>query len=238
VVLGGYFVVKKGGSVNVSASPEPSPASTSSPQATPTAQASPTDEPSSKIVKATMVTVRGNIELELYSEAAPKTVANFVKLAKSGFYDGTKFHRVIADFMIQGGDPLSKTDDPRVGTGGPTGPDYPFEDEINLKSLGAPDDLIAQYEAMGYKYNNALQSLPVDPSYIAMANAGPNTNGSQFFIVHKDYPLPKSYTIFGRIDASDSASLATLDKIATTPTDSNDRPTTDVMIKSIDITRE
>jgi len=201
VVLGGYFVVKKGGSVNVSASPEPSPASTSSPQATPTAQASPTDEPSSKIVKATMVTVRGNIELELYSEAAPKTVANFVKLAKSGFYDGTKFHRVIADFMIQGGDPLSKTDDPRVGTGGPTGPDYPFEDEINLKSLGAPDDLIAQYEAMGYKYNNALQSLPVDPSYIAMANAGPNTNGSQFFIVttKPQQHLYGKHTVFGKV---------------------------------------
>jgi len=71
-----------------------------------------------------------------------------------------------------------------------------------------------------------------------MANAGPNTNGSQFFIVHKDYPLPPNYTIFGRIDASDSASLAVLDKIATTPTGPNDRPQTDVSIKSIDIIEE
>ncbi|MDP2932615.1 MAG: peptidylprolyl isomerase, partial [bacterium] len=114
------------------------------------------------------------------------------------FYDGTKFHRVIADFMIQGGDPLSKTDDPKVGSGGPG---YTFEDEINLKSLGAPDDLIAQYEALGYKYNDALQSLPVDPGYIAMANAGPNTNGSQFFIVttKPQQHLYGKHTVFGKV---------------------------------------
>ncbi len=209
VALGIYFGMKKSGNVNVSASPKPSPASTSSPQATSTAQASPTDEPSPKVIKATMVTARGSIELELYSEVAPKTVANFVKLAKSGFYDGTKFHRVIADFMIQGGDPLSKTDpryaegfgeasDPKVGTGGPG---YKFEDEINLKSLGAPDDLIAQYEALGYKYNGTLKSLPVDPGYIAMANAGPNTNGSQFFIVttKPQQHLYGKHTVFGKV---------------------------------------
>ncbi|MBI2064036.1 MAG: peptidylprolyl isomerase [Candidatus Yanofskybacteria bacterium] len=190
VAAGGYFVFKKGGEVNPSASPEPSP--------TPTVQASPTDKPLPEAVKATMVTTRGNIELELYPEAAPKTVANFVKLAESGFYDGTKFHRVIADFMIQGGDPLSKTDDPRVGTGGPG---YKFEDEINLKSLGAPDELIAQYEALGYKYSDTLQSLPVDPGYIAMANAGPNTNGSQFFIVttKPQQHLYGKHTVFGRV---------------------------------------
>lgn len=193
VALGGYFALRKGGSVNPSASPEPSP--------TPTAQASPTDEPLPEVIKATIVTARGSIELELYSEVAPKTVANFVKLAESGFYDGTKFHRVIDDFMIQGGDPMSKTDDSRVGTGGPTGPGYPFEDEINLKSLGAPDELIAQYEAQGYKYSDTFQSLPVDPGYIAMANAGPNTNGSQFFIVttKPQQHLYGKHTVFGRV---------------------------------------
>ncbi|MBI2062899.1 MAG: peptidylprolyl isomerase [Candidatus Yanofskybacteria bacterium] len=183
--------MKKGGGVNVSASPEPSP--------TPTAPVDiQSQEPLPDVVKAILVTARGNIELELYQKVAPKTVANFVKLAASGFYDGTKFHRVIDDFMIQGGDPLSKTDDPRVGTGGPG---YQFEDEINLKSLGAPDELIAQYEAQGYKYSNILQSLPVDPGYIAMANAGPNTNGSQFFIVttKPQQHLYGKHTVFGKV---------------------------------------
>ncbi|MEK7151600.1 MAG: peptidylprolyl isomerase [Patescibacteria group bacterium] len=152
----------------------------------------------SDTIKVTMQTARGDIELELYSKVAPKTVANFVKLTKAGFYDGTKFHRVIDDFMIQGGDPLSKTDDPRVGTGGPG---YQFEDEINFKSLGASDELVAQYEALGYKYNNSLQSLPVDPGYIAMANAGPNTNGSQFFIVttKPQTHLYGKHTSFGKV---------------------------------------
>ena len=190
VVLGGYFALNKSGNVNPSASPEPSP--------TPTASPSQSEEPLSGVIKATMATTRGNIELELYPEVAPKTVANFVKLAKSGFYDGTKFHRVIADFMIQGGDPLSRTDDPNVGRGGP---DYQFEDEINFKSLGAPDELIARYEALGYKYNDTLRSLPVDPGYIAMANAGPNTNGSQFFIVttKPQQHLYGKHTVFGKV---------------------------------------
>mgnify|MGYP001614240936 CR=1 FL=1 len=190
VALGGYFTVKKSDKPSVSATPESS--------LTPTASASPSGEPLPDIIKATMVTTHGTIEFELYSKVAPKTVANFVKLAKSGFYDGTKFHRVIADFMIQGGDPLSHTDDPKVGTGGPG---YQFEDEINFKSLGAPDDLIAQYEAAGYKYDNTLQSLPVDPGYIAMANAGPNTNGSQFFIVttKPQQHLYGKHTVFGRV---------------------------------------
>ena len=155
-------------------------------------------------IKTTMITAKGNIVLELYPKVAPKTVANFVKLAQDKFYDGTKFHRVIDDFMIQGGDPLSKLDPAslpagrQVGTGGPG---YTFEDEINFKSLGAPDELIAQYEAQGYKYNNSLQSLPVDPGYIAMANAGPNTNGSQFFIVttKPQQHLYGKHTVFGKV---------------------------------------
>lgn len=193
VALGGYFAVKKSGNINVSASPEPSPIPVPSASDGAMGQA-----PLQDVINITMVTVQGSIELELYSKVAPKTVANFVKLAKSGFYDGTKFHRVIADFMIQGGDPLSKTDDPQVGRGGPG---YQFEDEINLKSLGAPDNLIGQYEALGYKYSDTLQSLPVDPGYIAMANAGPNTNGSQFFIVttKPQQHLYGKHTVFGKV---------------------------------------
>lgn len=151
-----------------------------------------------KIVKATIKTKKGNIELELYPNAAPKTVENFVKLSDEKFYDGTKFHRVIDDFMIQGGDPLSKIDSPRVGTGGPG---YQFEDEMNPKTLGVPDDIIKQYEAAGYKYNYTLPSLPVDVGAIAMANSGPNTNGSQFFIVStKAQPhLYGKHTVFGKV---------------------------------------
>lgn len=153
-------------------------------------------------------TARGDIVLELYPAVAPKTVENFLKLAGSGFYNGTKFHRVIADFMVQGGDPLSKTDDSRVGTGGPG---YKFEDEINPRSLGMEDTIIAQYEAEGYRYNYEIkQSLPVIPGIIAMANAGPNTNGSQFFIVTTapQLHLYGKHTAFGRVIEGMDAVLA------------------------------
>ena len=161
-------------------------------------------------IMVTISTEKGNIDLELYPSAAPKTVANFVKLAKDGFYNGTKFHRVINDFMIQGGDPLSKSNDPRVGSGGPG---YRFEDEINPKSIGVDDAVIAQLESAGYKYNYGLKSLPVDVGSIAMANSGPNTNGSQFFIVtYSAQPhLNGKHTVFGRV--ADEASLEVVRKI-------------------------
>lgn len=153
-----------------------------------------------RVIAAVVQTARGPITLELYPAVAPKTVENFAALAKAGFYDGIKFHRVIPGFMIQGGDPLSKTNDPRVGSGGPG---YVFEDEINPKTLGLSDAAIAQLEAVGYRYNYELQSLPVDVGMIAMANAGPNTNGSQFFIVTES-PQPHlngKHTVFGKVTA-------------------------------------
>ena len=117
--------------------------------------------------KAVVETVRGTIELDLYPEHAPRTVNNFVFLAKQGFYDGVTFHRVIADFMIQGGDP--------TGTGS-GGPGYRFEDELK----GNP--------------------LTHEAGVISMANAGPNTNGSQFFITHSPQPhLNGKHTVFGRV---------------------------------------
>ncbi|MBI2463014.1 MAG: peptidylprolyl isomerase [Candidatus Spechtbacteria bacterium] len=147
---------------------------------------------------ATIETARGNIVLKLYPDVAPKTVANFIKLAKEGFYDGITFHRVISDFMIQGGDPYSKTHAGPVGTGGPG---YKFEDEINPKVLGMSDDAIAQLEAQGYKYNFSLASLPVNVGMLAMANSGPDTNGSQFFIVtQQNQPhLNGKHTVFGEV---------------------------------------
>jgi peptidyl-prolyl cis-trans isomerase B (cyclophilin B) len=157
-------------------------------------------------IMLTITTVRGDIDLELYPEVAPKTVANFVKLAQDGFYNGTKFHRVISDFMIQGGDPLSKTDNSKVGTGGPG---YKFEYEINPISLDLSDEAIAQLESAGYKYNYNLKSMPVEVGSIAMANSGPNTNGSQFFIVtYSSQPhLNGKHTVFGKVANDESMSV-------------------------------
>lgn len=161
-------------------------------------------------IAVTMETSRGNIELELYPEVAPKTVLNFLSLAEKGFYDGTKFHRVVPGFVIQGGDPLSRDWDPvkdadgkaedniGIGTGGPG---YYFEDEINPKSLNVSDAVIKQLEAAGYKYDYNLKSLPNAAGAISMANAGPNTNGSQFFIItEEDQPsLNGKHTVFGKV---------------------------------------
>jgi len=120
-----------------------------------------------KTYRATIATTRGNIVLDLYPAHAPKTVNNFVFLAKQGFYDGLKFHRVISNFMIQGGDP--------TGTG-TSGPGYKFEDETR---------------------NNPLKH---ETGVISMANAGPNTNGSQFFITHSPQPhLNGRHTVFGKV---------------------------------------
>jgi len=148
--------------------------------------------------QAIIKTAKGDIEIKLYPTVAPKTVENFIKLAKDGFYNGIKFHRVIPSFMIQGGDPLSRIDSSAVGTGGPG---YMFEDEINPKSLGLSEEEIAALEAQGYKYNYDLESFPVDVGTIAMANSGPDTNGSQFFIVtYSPQPhLNGKHTVFGKV---------------------------------------
>src|SRR5919206_354654 len=144
------------------------------------------------MTNATMKTNKGTIELELFDEDAPKTVGNFVKLAGEGFYDGVIFHRVIRDFMIQGGDPTG------TGTGGPG---YTFEDEIN-------DHKVVR-------------------GAIAMANAGPNTNGSQFFIVTTDAApwLDGKHTVFGRV----TGGMDVVDAISATATDPRDRPREDVV---------
>lgn len=189
LAIAGYYLFRN---KNEDLSISPSPTATELPNPTPTPAFMP------DIVRAIITTAKGDIEVELLSTIAPKTVDNFIKLSEAGFYNGTKFHRVIPDFMIQGGDPLSKTDDPRVGTGGPG---YTFEDEINPKALNLSDEIIAQLQAVGYKYDFTLQSLPVSVGSVAMANTGPNTNGSQFFIVTiKDQPhLNGRHTVFGRV---------------------------------------
>ena len=154
---------------------------------------------------AVINTNHGTIRFELLEDVAPKTTENFITLAEKGYYDGVIFHRVIKNFMIQGGDPTG------TGTGGASAWGGKFNDEIN-KSL----DIYKK----GYPRGT-----------VAMANAGPNTNGSQFFIMHAHTPLPPSYTIFGRV----TEGLETVDAIATTQTGRNDKPVAAVTMDKVTI---
>ncbi len=175
-----------------------------------TSESPTTSEPVSPIVSkkilsatVTLKTSMGDIVLQLFPDKAPKTVDNFISLAKKGFYDGTKFHRVIRDFMIQGGDPISKTDNTsRYGTGGPG---YSFADEINDVKL--------------------VQGT------LAMANSGPDTNGSQFFIVTaKATPwLDGHHTAFGKVISGMDVVLA----IGKVKTGENDLPVTPVVVNQV-----
>jgi cyclophilin family peptidyl-prolyl cis-trans isomerase len=159
-----------------------------------------------KAMKATLHTNKGNITIELLGSDAPNTVANFAKLAKEGFYDGTKFHRVIAGFMIQGGDPLSK-DDSMAGRWGTGGPGYQFADEIHANNKNAPGT-------------------------ISMANAGPNTNGSQFFInTAANNFLDTKHTVFGKVVTG----MEVVKAIEGAKTGQNDRPLEAMVINSITI---
>jgi cyclophilin family peptidyl-prolyl cis-trans isomerase len=148
---------------------------------------------------ATMTTNLGTLEIELFDEDAPKTVSNFKELAGKGFYDGVIFHRIIKDFMIQGGDPTG------TGTGGPG---YSFEDEFNQHKI----------------VRGAL----------AMANAGPNTNGSQFFIVTTEAApwLDGKHTVFGQI----TSGMDVVDQIEGAETDGRDKPLSEVRIESVELT--
>jgi peptidyl-prolyl cis-trans isomerase B (cyclophilin B) len=147
---------------------------------------------------ATMHTNHGPIQLELFDGDAPKTVDNFLKLSRDGYYDGLVFHRVIKDFMVQGGCPEG------TGTGGPG---YEFEDEIN-------DHKVVR-------------------GALAMANRGPNTNGSQFFIVTTDAApwLDGKHTVFGQV----SAGMDSVDSIEGAPTGAQDRPLDDAVIERVEV---
>jgi peptidyl-prolyl cis-trans isomerase B (cyclophilin B) len=148
------------------------------------------------VPSATLHTNHGPIEVELHEADAPKTVENFTKLAREGFYDGVIFHRIIPDFMIQGGDPTG------TGTGGPG---YSFEDEFN-------DHKVVR-------------------GALAMANAGPNTNGSQFFIVTTEAAswLDGKHTVFGRV----TSGMEVVDAISAVETDARDKPHEDVLIERV-----
>ncbi len=153
-------------------------------------------------------TNKGTIRLELLEADAPKTTENFIKLAEKGYYDGVIFHRVINGFMIQGGDPTG------TGRGGQSAWGGRFNDEVNPAS-----DLYRQ----GYRAGT-----------VAMANAGPNTNGSQFFIMHVDYALPPNYSIFGRVIEGQDV----VNAIASSPTDSHDRPLSQAIMEKVIIEQQ
>jgi peptidylprolyl isomerase len=155
------------------------------------------------ITSATLHTNLGDITIA-FNPATPKTVSNFVKLAQSGFYDGTKFHRVIAGFMDQAGDPLTK-DDSQASRWGTGGPGYQFADEISANNRN-------------------------DAGTIAMANAGPDTNGSQFFInAAANNFLDTKHTVFGKVTAGLDVAM----KINAVKTDGSDRPVTPVVITGV-----
>ncbi len=152
---------------------------------------------------AVIETNKGKITFELLEDDAPKTAENFTLLAERGYYDGVIFHRVIENFMIQGGDPLGE------GYGGESAWGGKFDDEIDRDS--------------------ELYQGPYEKGTVAMANAGPNTNGSQFFIMHVDYPLPPSYTKFGKVLEGQDV----VDSIAAVDTNPNDRPVEPIVMDKV-----
>ncbi len=169
------------------------------PESLPSPALIPTEQPTN-MHTVKIVTNMGEIRIQTYDDDAPKTVENFLTLIEKSFYTNLTFHRVIKGFMIQGGDPNGD------GTGGPG---YKFEDELNPET--------ESYKT-GYK-----------KGVVAMANAGANSNGSQFFIMLEDYPLPNNYTIFGKVIGSQE----TVDKIGQIDTDENDKPLEPVIMQSV-----
>ncbi|GIU81682.1 MAG: peptidylprolyl isomerase [Acidobacteria bacterium] len=152
---------------------------------------------------AVIETNKGTIKFELLEKDSPKTVENFCLLAEKGYYNGLTFHRVIKNFIIQGGDPLG------TGYGGESAWGGYFEDEINLHS--------ELYKGVYHR------------GTVAMANAGPNTNGSQFFIMQADYPLPPKYTKFGKVIEG----IEVVDSIAEVPTNEDDRPLEKIIMRKV-----
>ncbi len=152
---------------------------------------------------AVIETNKGTIKFELLESDAPKTTENFRLLAEKNYYDDVIFHRVITNFMIQGGDPLGE------GYGGESAWGGKFDDEIDKSS--------------------SLYQGPYSKGTVAMANSGPNTNGSQFFIMHSDYPLPPSYTKFGQVVEGQEV----VDEIAQVETNSSDKPLEPVVMSKV-----
>ncbi|MBI2356686.1 peptidylprolyl isomerase [Candidatus Dojkabacteria bacterium] len=206
----------------------------------------------SKDYTATIYTDYGQIVVDLFEDEAPITVGSFAFLANEKFYDGLTFHRVVRDFVIQGGDPVGD------GTGGPG---YTFEDEIDADAMGLGSLKVSDatflrsfytsseinanlnisvkefYEKLGYRYTAGKSAAKFEPYVLAMANSGPNTNGSQFFITTKRYTgeyLNGKHTVFGKVVSG----FETVDKIEAVNVNSSSQPTSKVKIQEIVISAQ
>lgn len=207
--VGGFFAINRNPAEVLSEPPAGNPVSDSIPLPAnqPPAINKESENTENSVVKNYMhiVTVEtnfGEIQFETFDKDAPKTVNNFITLAKKGFYDSLTFHRIVKGFVIQGGDPNGN------GTGGPG---YKFEDELDPNSESGK---------LGYK-----------KGVVAMANSGPDTNGSQFFITLADVPLPYQYTIFGKVIKG----IEVVDKIGAAQTGPNDKPLETVIMSRVTI---
>lgn len=197
---------------------------------------------------AVIKTSLGNITVELDANAAPKSVTNFVTLAKAGYYNGLLFYRVIPDLSVETGDPNND------GTGGVSVFGQTFPDEMSAAAYGldkhtlgeiaagrpltgpleGKEDTTVQqyYESMGYAYDNKLPSIPMKRGALVMANSGPNTNGSRFFITQVDTPyMEGKYTVFGKV----TEGMEVIDAMTKIEIGENDKPATDVTISGVDV---
>lgn len=193
---------EKNEGVNEPASPTPAASPAPSAPTSPVASSANSKALTNNMHIVTIKTSLGDIQFETYDADAPKAVNNFITLAEKRFYNGLIFHRIIPGFMIQGGDPKGD------GTGGPG---YTFEDELNPETESYKE---------GYK-----------KGVVAMANAGPSTNGSQFFIMLENYPLPNNYTIFGKVVKGQGV----VDTIGKLKTEQNDRPIKPIKMDSVTV---
>lgn len=211
VVFGAIIALAVWAQRGPSETPEPSPSvslpagqagESVSPIAIPSESSLVSITPKNNMHEITISTNLGDIVFQTYDTDAPNTSKNFIDLAQKGFYDKVIFHRVISGFMIQGGDP--------TGTGR-GGPGYTFADELDPNTESYKRGYVA--------------------GTVAMANSGPDTNGSQFFIMHQDYPLPHQYTIFGHVVRGQDV----VNKIAAVKTDADDTPLTPVVMRSVTV---
>lgn len=202
IIIGGGFLILQSKSRAPVQNKEPEPTISVPITSTPKPPTLPAELLPNGSHRVTIETNKGTVVFETYDTDAPLASANFVNLATAGFYDGVIFHRIIPGFMMQGGDPSGN------GSGGPG---YTFADELDPQSESGK---------AGYK-----------KGVLAMANRGPNTNGSQFFIMFADYPLPYNYTIFGRV----TSGLDVVAEIEKVETDGGDRPTSPVRINKVTV---
>jgi peptidylprolyl isomerase len=204
------------------------------------------DEPPEQIIeegidyKAVIKTNYGDIEIDLLEENAPVTVNNFVFLAQDNFYDGVKFHRVVEDFVIQTGSRLSL--DENAFNDGVGGPGYRFDNEINFSSLDLTDEEIEQLQNAGFQSKEGITSVDLEQYTVAMANAGPGTNGSQFFIVTAEsdddsiQALNGRHTVFARVTSGQDV-VEEIEQVEIDP-EIPERPREDVIVEEIEIIEE